>query len=151
MSRRLMRIVYLCLALLLAVSSSACLLTESCRLFNDSGSEVTIVRYRTGQTQRQTMRLKVRESIVLPDWDSWELRIVRNGEVLRYVPKTPEGRFALDQWLGMLPGRVFTLQIDPRGRIYALSPDQAVPATDFVTQPSGFPMTPVAPRLARAE
>jgi hypothetical protein len=127
------------------------MLTESCRLFNDSGSEVTIVRYRTGQDRRQTMRLKVRESIILPDWDSWELRIVRGGEVLRYVPRIPAGRFALDQWLGVLPGRVFTLQLDPRGHIYALSPDQSIPATAFVTQPSGFPLTPVAPALARAQ
>jgi len=151
MSRRLMRSVRLCLALLLGTSSSACLLTESCRLVNDSGSEVTIVRYRSGQDRRQTMRLKTRESIVLPDWESWELRIVRGGEVLRYVPKVPAGRFTLDQWLGVLPSRVFTLQIDPRGRIYALSPEQSAPATDFVHQPSGFPMTPVAPKLARAE
>ena len=97
------------------------------------------------------MRLKVRESIVLPDWDSWELRIVRGGEVLRYVPRNPAGRFAMDQWLGVLPGRVFTLQIDPRGRIYALSPEQSTPAKTFVNQPSGFPLAPVAPRLARAQ
>ena len=127
------------------------MLTESCRLFNDSGSEVTVVRYRTGGDRRQTMHLKVRESIILPDWESWELRIVRGGEVLRYVPRIPAGRFAMDQWLGPLPGRVFTLQIDPRGRIYALSPDQSTPATTFVNQPSGFPLTPVAPRLARAQ
>jgi hypothetical protein len=57
----------------------------------------------------------------------------------------------LDQWLGALPGRVFTLQIDPRGHIYALTPDQSIPATAFVTQPSGFPLTPLAPTLARAQ
>jgi len=146
-----MRSLRLCLAVLLATSSSACLLTESCRLFNDSGSEVTIVRYRSGQDRRQTMQLKARESIILPDWESWELRIVRGGEVLRYVPKVPAGRFALDQWLGVLPSRVFTLQIDPRGQIYALTPEQSAPATAFVSQPSGFPMTPVAPGLARAQ
>jgi hypothetical protein len=127
------------------------MLTESCRLFNDSGSEMTIVRYRTGQDRRQTMQLKVRQSIVLPDWESWELRIVRGGEVLRYAPKIPAGRFALDQWLGVLPGRVFTLQIDPKGRIYALTPEQSTPATTFVTQPNGFPLLPIAPTLARAQ
>ena len=84
-----MRSLRLCLAVLLATSSSACLLTESCRLFNDSGSEVTIVRYRSGQDRRQTMQLKARESIILPDWESWELRIVRGGEVpLRGSSKT---------------------------------------------------------------
>jgi hypothetical protein len=127
------------------------MLTESCRLFNDSGLEVTVVRYRTGQDRRQTMHLKVRESIVLPDWESWELRIVRGGQVLRYVPIVPAPRFALDQWLGVLPGRVFTLQLDPGGRIYALTPDQSAPAKTFVSQPSGFPLTPIAPTLARAQ
>ena len=132
------------------MGSSACLLTESCRLFNDSGSDLTVVRYRTGQDRRQTVHLKARESIVLPDWESWELRIVRGAQVLRYAPKTPAAQFALDQWLGVLPGRVFTLQIDPGGRIFALSPEQSTPAKTFVTQPQGFPLTPVASASAGA-
>jgi hypothetical protein len=151
MTSRLTRSAALCVAVLLATCSSGCILTEFCRLFNDSGSDVTIVRYRTGDARRQTMHLKVLESIVLPDWESWELRIVRSGEVLRYVPRMPAARFALDQWLGVLPGRVFTLQIDPRGRIYALTPDQSTPATTFVSQPKGFPLTPIAPKQARAQ
>jgi hypothetical protein len=108
---------------------------------------MTVVRYRTGEDRRQTLHLKVRESIVLPDWESWELRIIRGGQELRYVPRIPAAQFALDEWLGPLPGRVFTLQIDPRGLIYALSPDQSTPAKTFVSQPSGFPLTPVASKL----
>ena len=79
----------------------------------------------------------------LTDWVSGEIRVEKGGLVSRYSPTAPDTAFVIDRGFGPWAERVFKARIDSRGRIFVLKPDQAVPATEFVEQPNGFPLAPI--------
>ncbi len=131
----------LCVTLLFAACMSACTIPESCDLHNNSGSDLTILRSQLGQ-EGPPIHVKSGASILLADWRAWEYRVAMGGTVLHYVPERPETEFVVQRGLGLWVKRVFRAQIEPDGRIFVLKPGQAVPAKEFVEQPSGFPLIP---------
>ena len=44
---------------------------------------------------------------------------------------------------GPFARRIFHAQVEPDGRIWAVSPDQDYPVRDFISQPEGFPIVPI--------
>lgn len=133
------------IALLLFVCTSGCTIQESCDLYNNSGSDVTIVRSGAGQ-EEPPIQLKSGASILLPDWLFAEYQLEMDGKVFRYTPKSPDPSFIDDRGFGPWAKRVFSAQLDSSGRIFVLKQTQSIPATEFVEQPSGFPLMPVISR-----
>ena len=129
-------------ALLLCVSASGCTIQESCDLYNNFGSDVTIVRSPAGK-EEPPVHLKAGASVLLRDWLFGEYRLVIDGKVFRYSPNSPDISFIVDRGFGPWAKRVFRAQIDSSARIFVLEPTQSIPATEFVAQPSGFPLMPV--------
>ena len=130
-----------CVALLLVGSLTACTMVDSCELYNNSGSPLTVVRTKGGEEQ-PSVHVKPGESILLADWISGEIRVEKGGVVSRYSPTAPDTAFVITRGFGPWMKRVFRAQIDSQGQIFVLKPDQSVPATKFVEQPDGFPLVP---------
>ena len=125
----------------IAACSSACTISESCDLFNNTGSDLTIVRVRHRQEEPQ-INLKAGASVSLQEWLFSEYRVEMGGKVFRYAPKSPDVSFVVGQGFGPWTKRVFKAQIESSGHIFVLRPTQSVPAAEFVEQPSGFPLLP---------
>ena len=131
-----------CLALLVVGALTACTVHESCELYNNSGSALTIVRSKGGEEQ-PPIHVKPGESILLADWLSGEIRVEKGGSVSRYSPNSPDTAFVINRGFGLWTERIFRAQIDSGGLIFVLEPNQPVPATEFVEQPDGFPLEPL--------
>lgn len=132
-----------CLALLLVGSLTACTVLESCELFNNSGSALTVVRSNGGEEQ-PPIHVKPGESILLADWRSGEIRVEKGGLVSRYSPEIPDTAFVINRGFGPWRKSIFRAQINAGGEIVVLRPDQPVPAKELVDQPNGFPLVPIA-------
>jgi len=129
-------------AVLFVGGLTACTVQDSCDLYNNSGSELTIVRSMGGQEQ-PPIHVKPGESILLADWVFGEIRVEKGGLVSRYSPNAPDTAFVINRGFGPWVKRIFRAQIDAGGQIFVLKPDQSVPATEFVEQPNGFPLVPI--------
>lgn len=131
-----------CIAILFVGSFAACTVQDSCDLYNNSDSGVTIIRSTRGEEQ-PPIHVNPGESIVLSDWLFSEFRVDKGGVVYRYSPKVPGTEFVISRGFGPWARRVFRAQIDSGGQIFVLKPDQSVPAKEYVEQPSGFPLIPI--------
>ena len=130
-----------CVALLFVGGLTACTISDSCELYNNSGSELTIVRSK-GSEEQPPIHVNPGESILLSDW-LLEFRVVKGGLVSHYSPKAPGTEFVIDRGFGPWAKRIFRAQINSGGQIFVLTPDQSVPAKEFVEQPNGFPLVPI--------
>jgi hypothetical protein len=130
-----------CVSLLFVACLSGCTVSEFCELHNGSGSDLTIVRVQAGR-EEPPIHVEAGASILLSDWLSWEYRVTTGGKMLRYVPESPGTQFVVNRGFGPWTKRLFVAQIDSAGYIFVLNPGQSLPATEFVVQPSLFPLTP---------
>ncbi len=118
-----------------------CTIQLSCKIYNNSGATIKIVKFRDGAVERR-IDLKDDTSIFLKDWAFWSYYVVREGERWRYVPREPDMSFVISTGFGPWTKRFFKAQIQPDGRIYLLKPNQYFPQDNFVEQPVGFPLKP---------
>jgi hypothetical protein len=89
------------------------------------------------------MQVKPGESVLLPEWVVWDIRVEKAGLVSRYTPKAPDTAYVLNRGFGPWVKRIFKAQIDAGGQIFVLKPAQSAPTTEFVEQPAGFPLVPI--------
>jgi hypothetical protein len=131
-----------CIAILCVGSLTACTVQASCDLYNNSGSELTIVRSKGGEEQ-PPIHLKPGESILISDWRFSAFRVDQGGVVSRYALEAPPTDFVVNRGFGPWAKRIFRAQMNAGGQIFLLKPDQPVPAKEFVDQPNGFPLVPI--------
>ena len=132
-----------CIGLLLVALVSGCTVQVACNLYNNSGSDLTIIRSRSGEQEKRIL-IKAGSSTLLHDWSYWSYRVELKDKMLRYIPQIPENDFVVTQGFGPWVSRIFKTQIERDGRIYVLRPGQVFPTKDFVEQPAGFPLVPAA-------
>jgi len=130
-------------ALLLVIFVSGCTKQAACNLLNNSGSDLTIIRSQNGDHEER-IQVQAGSSVLLRDWLFWSYRVTLGEKVLRYSPENPGNDFVVSQGVGPWTRRVFSAQLESDGRIYLLKPGQIFPIKDFVTQPTGFPLAPIA-------
>ena len=121
---------------------SACTIQDACEIYNNSGDDLTIVRWRTGE-QEQHIHVGEGESVLLRDWAFWSYRLVLKGRSMHYSPQNPGLDFVVTRGFGPWLTRVFNVQIESDGRIFVLMPTQIAPVKNFVKQPLGFPINPI--------
>ena len=131
-----------CIALLFIGSLTACSVRDSCDLYNNSGSELTILRSKGGEAQ-PPIHVKPGESILVSGWRSSAFRVNQGGVVSRYALEAPPTEFVVNRGFGPWAKRIFRAQMNAGGQIFLLKPDQPVPAKEFVDQPNGFPLVPI--------
>lgn len=141
-SLRYARLLQSCVALLFVGSLAAFTVRDSCELYNNTASALTIVRSKGGEEQPPIL-LKPGESVLLPDWVSWDVRVEKSGLVSRYSSNVPDTAYVINRGFGPWVKRIFKAQINTGGQIFVLKPDQSAPATEFVEQPDGFPLVPI--------
>lgn len=130
---------WLCLAVLMIVG---CTIQLTCDLYNNTGSEITIVQKKSDHTV-SNISVAANSSVQLSGWNLLEYEIVRGDDAWKYKPTSVGSMYVSYVGFGPWKKRLFKAQIESNGQIFILNADQRAPLTDIPGQPSDFPLLPI--------
>jgi len=131
--------------LILPIGLGGCTVPLDIHLINNSGHEITITfNTDSGELSHDTYVFQVGKGEIFEEAvaDKGDTITIYMGEkILNYEGKSIPMEF-VEQTGIIFINRILRLQLESDGKIYILKPGSPIPAKEFPSQPTGYPLVP---------